>query len=140
MSLEQPGRMEEERRLAYVGVTRAMQQLYLTYAEMRRLYGSDSYNGPSRFLIEIPNEYVEEVRLGGAIARAFGTGKVATSTDAAKGEAGLLIGQRVAHKKFGEGVVLRYEGQGERARVQVNFAQVGSKWLMPGYANLEMLD
>ena len=132
--------MEEERRLAYVGVTRAMQQLYLTYAEMRRLYGSDSYNGPSRFLIEIPNEYVEEVRLGGAISRAFGTGKVATSTDAAKGEAGLRIGQRVAHKKFGEGVVLRYEGQGERARVQVNFAQVGSKWLMPGYANLEMLD
>ena len=140
MSLEEPGRMEEERRLAYVGVTRAMQQLYLTYAEMRRLYGSDSYNGPSRFLIEIPNEYVEEVRLGGAIARAFGTGKVATSTDAAKGEAGLRIGQRVAHKKFGEGGVFRYDGLGERARVQVNFAQVGSKWLMPGYANLEMLD
>ena len=108
MSLEEPGRMEEERRLAYVGVTRAMRQLYLTYAEMRRLYGSDSYNGPSRFLIEIPNEYVEEVRLGGAISRAFGTGTVATSTDAAKGEAGLRIGQRVAHKKFGEGVVLRY--------------------------------
>ena len=140
MSLEEPGRMEEERRLAYVGITRAMRQLYLTYAEIRRLYGNETYNGPSRFLIEIPNEYVEEVRLGGAIKKAFGAGKLGVDANAEKADGELRIGQRVAHKKFGEGVVLRYEGQGERARVQVNFAQVGSKWLMPGYANLEELD
>ncbi|MEE3278216.1 MAG: 3'-5' exonuclease, partial [Pseudomonadota bacterium] len=140
MSLEEPGRMEEERRLAYVGITRAMRQLYLTYAEIRRLYGTDSYNGPSRFLIEIPNKYIEEVRLGGAIRKAFGAGELGDGVNAAKADGELRIGRRVAHKKFGEGVVLRYEGQGDKARVQVNFAQAGSKWLMPSYANLEELD
>ena len=137
MSAEEPGRMEEERRLAYVGVTRAMRELYITYAETRRLHGQDSYNRPSRFLLEIPQQLLSEVRLGGAISRAvsspmFGQDEVIADT-------GLRMGQRVLHGKYGEGVVLQFEGSGERAKVEVNFAE-GSKWLMVGYANLEVLD
>ena len=137
-SAEEPGRMEEERRLAYVGVTRAMRQLYLTYAQMRRWFGSESINRPSRFLLEVPTDSMEEVRMGGAISRPvrrMGTGSRIAGTSA-----GLRVGQRVRHGKFGEGVVLQSEGNGERARIQVNFSKEGSKWLMLGYAGLETLD
>ncbi|MGE0625123.1 MAG: DNA helicase II [Pseudomonadales bacterium] len=138
MSAEEPGRMEEERRLCYVGITRAMRCLYLTYAETRRLHGTDTYNRPSRFLLEIPSALVSEVRMKGAVERPYG------SRDSAAGlfaddDGALRMGQRVLHKKFGEGVVLQCEGAGERARVQVNFPE-GAKWLMLGYANLEALD
>ncbi len=138
MSAEEPGRIEEERRLAYVGITRAMRCLYLTYAEARRLHGTDTYNRPSRFLLEVPSELVSEVRMKGAVERPYG------SMDAPAGlfaddDGALRMGQRVLHQKFGEGVVLQCEGAGERARVQVNFAE-GAKWLMLGYANLETLD
>jgi len=142
MSADEPGRMEEERRLAYVGITRAMRELYLTYAETRRLHGQDSYNRPSRFLLEIPQELVAEVRMNGAVERGFG----ATTSSASAGlfeenqETGLRIGQRVAHGKYGEGVILQMDGGGERAKVEVNFPDVGSKWLMVGYANLQSLD
>ncbi|HEY5646182.1 MAG TPA: DNA helicase II [Pseudomonadales bacterium] len=138
MSAEEPGRLEEERRLCYVGITRAMRCLYLTYAETRRLHGTDTYNRPSRFLLEIPGELVSEVRMKGAVERPYG------SQDSAAGlfaddDGALRMGQRVLHRKFGEGVVLQCEGSGERARVQVNFPE-GAKWLMLGYANLEALD
>jgi DNA helicase-2/ATP-dependent DNA helicase PcrA len=138
MSAEEPGRMEEERRLAYVGITRAMKALYLTYAETRRLHGNDTYNRPSRFLLEIPSELVSEVRMKGAVERPYG------SQERSAGlfdddSAALRMGQRVSHAKFGEGVVMQCEGNGERARVQVNFAE-GAKWLMLGYANLTTLD
>jgi len=138
MSAEEPGRMEEERRLCYVGITRAMRCLYLTYAETRRLHGTDTYNRPSRFLLEIPADLVSEVRMKGAVERPYGSRDVAAGryTD---DEGALRMGQRVLHKKFGEGVVLQCEGSGERARVQVNFPE-GAKWLMLGYANLEALD
>ncbi|MEM8768576.1 MAG: DNA helicase II [Pseudomonadota bacterium] len=138
MSAEEPGRIEEERRLAYVGITRAMRCLYLTYAEARRLHGSDTYNRPSRFLLEVPSELVSEVRMKGAVERPYGS----VDTPAglfADDDGALRMGQRVQHKKFGEGVVMQCEGAGERARVQVNFAE-GAKWLMLGYANLETLD
>jgi DNA helicase-2/ATP-dependent DNA helicase PcrA len=135
MSAEEPGRMEEERRLCYVGVTRAMKNLYLTYAETRRLHGVDSYNRPSRFLLEIPTELVSEVRMRGAVERPYAQ----ESGSLFDTGAGLAMGQRVLHRKFGEGVVLQCEGSGERARVQVNFTE-GAKWLMLGYANLETLD
>jgi DNA helicase-2/ATP-dependent DNA helicase PcrA len=138
MSAEEPGRLEEERRLCYVGVTRAMSSLYLTYAETRRLHGVDTYNRPSRFLLEIPTELVSEVRMKGAVERPYGNESTGGLFD--DGEAGLAMGQRVLHRKFGEGVVLQCEGSGERARVQVNFAEEGAKWLMLGYANLETLD
>ncbi|TNF86506.1 MAG: DNA helicase II [Gammaproteobacteria bacterium] len=138
MSAEEPGRMEEERRLCYVGITRAMQTLYLTHAETRRLHGTDTYNRPSRFLLEIPTELVHEVRMGGAVQRPYA--RSAEAEHAGGAEGGLRMGQRVVHAKFGEGVVLQAEGSGERARVQVNFAGAGAKWLMLGYANLQALD
>ena len=134
MSLDEPGRIEEERRLAYVGMTRAMRQLYLTYAETRRLYGTDSYNRPSRFLLEVPREYIQEVRISGDISRPL------SSRNSFSDDSGALrIGQRVSHDKFGEGIVMQSEGDGDRARVQINF-ESGAKWLMLGYANLQQLD
>ena len=134
----EPGRMEEERRLAYVGITRAMRQLYLTRAETRWMYGTDSYNPASRFLFELPDDTWQEVRLGGAVKRARFGAPAPRDIDADDGA--LRIGQRVHHGKFGEGIVMQSEGHGERARVQVNFAQAGAKWLMLGFANLETLD
>jgi DNA helicase-2/ATP-dependent DNA helicase PcrA len=136
MSNDEPGRMEEERRLCYVGITRAMKQLYFTYAEARRLHGMDTYNRPSRFLQEVPTELVQEVRLGGAVTRAMDTRR----SDDDEADYGLRIGQRVNHGTFGEGVVVQCEGHGERTRVQVNFRRDGAKWLMLGYAKLEPLD
>ncbi len=138
MSSEEPGRLEEERRLCYVGITRAMRQLYLTFAETRRLHGTDSYNRPSRFLLEVPQDLVREVRLRGAPVRPYGGPTPRPQLRSDEGE--LRVGQRVFHGKFGEGVVLQSEGQGERARVQVNFAGAGAKWLMMGFAKLEPLD
>jgi len=137
--------LEEERRLCYVGATRAMRQLYLTFAEQRRMHGMDSYGAPSRFLAEIPAELVEEVRPRVQVSRpAYVPAQRAPSapsrarfTDEAPG--GLKLGQRVRHAKFGEGVVLNLEGQGQNARVQVNFERQGIKWLMTGYANLEVV-
>ncbi len=138
MSAEEPGRIEEERRLCYVGLTRAMREIYLTHAETRRLHGSDTYNRPSRFLQEIPRELIHEVRMKGAVERPYGA--PAAVSAALPEEGALRMGQRVMHAKFGEGVVMQSEGAGERARIQVNFADAGAKWLMMGYANLEALD
>ena len=133
MSAEQPGRLEEERRLCYVGITRAKRQLYFTYAESRRVHGTDSYfSRPSRFISEIPRELIEDVRPRMTVKR-----PVAASENHSSAAAnGLRIGQRVMHGKFGEGMVLNCEGQGDQARVQVNFQSVGSKWLVLSYANL----
>jgi len=134
-SLNDAGGLEEERRLCYVGITRAMHQLYLSHAEQRRLYGVDSYAQPSRFLTEVPADFVEEVRPGIRVARpAF------SRTDRAASEGPeVRLGQRVRHGKFGEGVVLNCEGSGAHARVQVNFADTGTKWLVMSYANLELM-
>jgi DNA helicase-2/ATP-dependent DNA helicase PcrA len=144
--------LEEERRLCYVGTTRAMKRLYLTYAEQRRMHGVDSYGAPSRFIAEIPAELVEEVRPRVQVSRptyapgrpsSYGAGRSSSTpstqrfTDDVPG--GLKLGQRVRHQKFGDGVVLGLEGQGTNARVQVNFERQGSKWLMLGYANLEVV-
>jgi DNA helicase-2/ATP-dependent DNA helicase PcrA len=140
MSSEEPGRLEEERRLAYVGITRAMQELYLTYAESRRLHGQDSYNRPSRFLLEIPQDLLSEVRMKASTQGLFGSGYAAGGSSVLQEESnGMRMGQRVLHGKYGEGVVLQFEGNGERAKVQVNFAE-GAKWLMVGYANLQAID
>jgi DNA helicase-2/ATP-dependent DNA helicase PcrA len=131
MSAEDPERLEEERRLCYVGMTRAMHQLYLTHAETRRLHGSETYPFPSRFLREIPADLVEEVRGSGISRPARGTGVPAEPVN------GFRLGQRVSHPKFGEGVVLNTEGKGTSARIQVNFEAVGSKWLVLAYARLD---
>lgn len=133
-SLEDTDRLEEERRLCYVGITRTRQKLYLTHAETRRLYGKETYPRPSRFLREIPPEHLDEVRLkGGAMPSASISQHAMTATPAQ----GLNLGQRVRHSKFGEGVILQAEGEGAQARVQVNFAGAGIKWLMLAYAKLE---
>lgn len=139
MSLEDPGRLEEERRLAYVGITRAMQQLVITWAETRRLYGSETFNKVSRFVREIPGELIQEVRLGSQVSRPFGPAKGGLFADEATENTGFALGQRVEHALFGEGVVLNYEGQGAQARIQVNFDDEGSKWLMVAYAKLQPL-
>jgi DNA helicase-2/ATP-dependent DNA helicase PcrA len=133
MSLEEPGRLEEERRLCYVGVTRAMRQLYLTYAESRRINGSETFNRPSRFISEMPEEVIKEVRPQNSVVR---TSSAASRIANEVVGTDLKLGQRVFHQKFGEGVILNYEGEGSSARVQVNFSE-GSKWLVMGYANLE---
>jgi len=141
--------LEEERRLAYVGMTRAMQQLYITYAEQRRLHGMDTYGAPSRFIKEIPGELIEEVRARVPVARpqigGYGSGNGRSGSfmsgslrePVGNGRPGMGLGARVRHGKFGEGVILNLEGNGAHARVQVNFEQQGTKWLMLQYANLE---
>ena len=155
-SSEDPVQLEEERRLCYVGITRAKQLVYMTHAESRRLHGSDSYPTPSRFLKELPTDVLSEVRIGGGYAAPpgarmaasrreqgtrFGSARAAGRSGAQFQERpeGLTLGQRVRHTKFGEGVVLSYEGQGSHARVQVNFESAGSKWLVVSYAGLEAI-
>ena len=135
MSAEDPDRLEEERRLCYVGMTRAMQQLYLSYAETRRLHGSETYPLPSRFLREIPAEITEEVRARPSVSRPYSS--PSGSLQLAQESAGFSLGQRVSHQKFGIGTVLNAEGQGAAARVQVNFESAGTKWLVVSYANLQ---
>ncbi|WP_136254692.1 DNA helicase II [Onishia niordana] len=141
MSMEEPGRLEEERRLCYVGLTRAMQKLYLTHAELRRLHGKETFQRPSRFLREIPAEYLEEVRLRGQISRPVTAGHAPAQTSVNGGDdlPSLSLGQRVSHPVFGEGVILNAEGTGERARVQVSFEGEGDKWLVLGFAKLTPL-
>lgn len=145
MSAQEPGRMEEERRLCYVGITRAMRKLYITYAENRRLFGSETYNSPSRFIGEIPANLVHEVRLKTEISRPLyqaDYGKVGQFSDPAPDFDDLpplALGGRVEHARFGEGTVVQFEGNGPRARVQVNFDDAGSKWLVVAMAKLQPL-
>ena len=141
-SIADPDGLEEERRLCYVGITRAKQTLFVTYAEQRRLHGMDSFSQPSRFIAEIPDEYVEEIRPRVQVsrpvrsARSGSAGSLRKSADA---EMGVRLGQRVRHGKFGDGVILNYEGQGAHARVEVNFETAGTKWLVLSYANLDLM-
>ena len=138
-SSEESGRLEEERRLCYVGMTRAMEKLTLSHAEKRRLYGEEKYAPASRFLTEIPEEFTQQVRLQGSatpVSGYQGAGYQATKAKAVQEAAPVQLGQRVFHEKFGEGVVLNYEGEGRHARVQINFDDLGSKWLVMEYANL----
>lgn len=136
MSLEEPGRLEEERRLCYVGITRARQTLYITHAEVRRLHGQEHYSLPSRFISEIPAALIHTVRPRASIGRQAMSGLDDDFDYNQAAPEGFYVGQRVFHQKFGQGVLLNYEGQGSSARVQVNFDDAGSKWLVIAYANL----
>jgi DNA helicase-2/ATP-dependent DNA helicase PcrA len=138
-TIEDPDGLEEERRLCYVGTTRAMSELYLTYAEQRRLYGVDSVCQPSRFIGEIPGELIEEVRPRIHVSRPLYRRPGIERSGVVEPEGAVRLGQRVKHGKFGEGVVLNCEGAGAHARVQVNFATCGTKWLVMSYANLELM-
>lgn len=131
-SVEEPGRLEEERRLCYVGLTRAMQQLIISHAEVRRQYGREEYHRPSRFLRELPAELLNEVR----VKARYQTPTAARSLPDAASAAGLSLGQSVTHAKFGQGTILSVEGSGAHTRVQVKFAEHGDKWLVLAYANL----
>ena len=160
-SADAPERLEEERRLAYVGMTRAKQRLFVTYAETRRMYGQEHYHRPSRFISEIPSECVYEIKLGSAQSRpssaggyrsqssygssmGYGSGMSGGRTKPFDSQASHMkfnessfsLGQRVSHAKFGEGTVLNCEGDGDNARIQVNFDQFGAKWLVTTYAKL----
>jgi len=136
-SVEEPGRLEEERRLCYVGITRARQRVVLTCAERRRLYGSENYCLPSRFIGEIPASLLEEIRPRVSVSQPYRDTAPNANVYPDAAPATLQLGQHVRHRKFGEGVVTNYEGQGGSARVQVNFSGAGSKWLVVSYANLE---
>ncbi|GFO73154.1 DNA helicase II/ATP-dependent DNA helicase PcrA [Bathymodiolus japonicus methanotrophic gill symbiont] len=136
-SVDDIARLEEERRLCYVGMTRAMKLLYISYAESRRLYGKENHPRPSRFLKEIPAEQMQEIRLRASVSKPVSTN---TKAKVILGTSGRYqLGQRVRHEKFGEGVVLQVDGEGSQERVQINFANVGMKWLMLSYAKLEVV-
>ncbi|HAS3593476.1 TPA: DNA helicase II [Vibrio cholerae] len=138
MSAEEAGRLEEERRLCYVGMTRAMQKLYITYAEMRRLYGQDKYHKPSRFVRELPEGCLDEVRMKAQVSRPTSTGRFSqTVVKESFNETGFNLGSRVRHPKFGEGTIINFEGSGPQSRVQVAFNGEGIKWLVTAYARLE---
>ena len=145
MSLEEGDRLEEERRLCYVGITRAMQRLYISYAESRRLHGQETFNRPSRFVGEIPEGLMNEVRLKSSISRPVTARPTPTKEYDRWGRHQgletpvLALGQNVRHPLFGIGTVVNAEGSGPQARVQVNFESEGSKWLVLAYAKLESL-
>lgn len=128
LSIDDPKALEEERRLCYVGITRAMQKLFMTHAEQRRLHGKEVYHRPSRFLLEIPPELVDEIRFRTKVSRP-------TPFSSFKPEAKGLFhpGQEVAHRIFGDGVVLSVEGDGEEMKVKVRFPKVGTKILIASY-------
>jgi len=131
-------RLAEERRLCYVGLTRAMIKLTLCHAETRRLYGQEKFHAPSRFISELPEENIDYIRLKTQVRRAEPTyqqPKVTISQDVQ----GFKLGQQVMHPKFGEGTITAQEGAGDNSRLQVHFMGVGSKWLMTNYANLQPL-
>lgn len=161
------GTLEEERRLAYVGITRARQQLYLSHAESRRIHGVEQLCAPSMFLKEIPTETMHETRpRAGVLRPAFGgrgdgsgygggyrsgygagyggreaapVGRTAMTAATREGPGGYSLGARVRHPKFGEGTVLSFDGDGDRTRIEIRFAEGGNKWLMLSYANLQKL-
>jgi DNA helicase-2/ATP-dependent DNA helicase PcrA len=160
-SLGEPDQLEEERRLCYVGITRAMERLYLSHAWSRNLYGGTQYNPPSRFLDEIPARLVEEVQgrrrasrrsadgLGGS---SWGSGPSAHRervvdaavrprgpTPSGAERLGLATGDDVRHGTFGEGVVVALEGSGDKAEAVVHFREVGEKRLLLAWAPLEKL-
>ena len=138
-SAEDPKQLAEERRLCYVGMTRAMERLYLTHAESRNIYGIDSFSPVSRFIKEIPEELIYEIRVSTETEikdKGFEP-RIVGGTDHNVGK--FSLGDRVVHKSFGEGVILNYEGDGSNARVEVNFDNGGIKWLVLSFANLEKL-
>ena len=151
MSVNERDGLEEERRLCYVGMTRAMKKLLLSCAEYRHMHGQGHYHAPSRFLSEIPDELMTRVRPKLTVSKPSAYGienstyftqrkmKKAITQKIPQNDSGFNIGQRVKHEKFGAGYVLDCEGQGEHARIQIKFEKHGAKWLILQFANLSML-
>ncbi|BAU56650.1 ATP-dependent DNA helicase UvrD/PcrA [Halorhodospira halochloris] len=150
LSREDSARLEEERRLCYVGMTRARQRLLLTHAQRRRLHGRDQMTSPSRFLSEIPDRYIELIRPHMRVSRNDGLRDSGDTRQASVSPVspkfsdeppeGFSIGSRVRHSKFGEGVIMSSEGRGDNARLQVRFDGGDTKWLVAGFAKLEVMN
>lgn len=138
MSLDEANGLEEERRLCYVGMTRAKKKLFLSYAESRQQHGREQFNRPSRFLRELPEDCLDMIRF--SHAKRVTAAPEAFHNDFVDEPAhGLQFGQRVNHPRFGAGTICGAEGNGAHARVQVRFDTHGSKWLVLQYANLSIL-
>jgi DNA helicase-2/ATP-dependent DNA helicase PcrA len=136
---EAGGRFQEERRLCYVGITRAREHLCLSHAEVRRMHGSENHCRPSRFLDEIPPGLIQEIRPRMQVQRPWASARAPEyrkSNSNINQEWPFRLGEAVNHKKFGSGTVISFEGSGEHTRVQVNFNRAGAKWLVVAYANL----
>jgi DNA helicase-2/ATP-dependent DNA helicase PcrA len=139
MCLQSHHQLEEERRLCYVGMTRAKQKLYLTYAEKRTLHGRENYHSPSRFLSEIPGHLLDEVRRYRSVRPAYQTqsyGGQSALRPVQRTTLAFTIGDLVEHPIFGEGIVLAFEGQGSQTRVLIDFDEHGEKWMIALYAKL----
>jgi len=140
-AIDDPDALEEERRLCYVGMTRARYKLYMSHAEIRKLRGRESYQKASRFVKEVPEECVQQVRVNKSYSRPA-TASVSSSTTLAGdhlNEAGFAIGDRVYHPTFGEGTIVNYEGKDKSLRMQIKFKKLGNKWLVAQYAPLKKL-
>lgn len=120
--------IEEERRLCYVGITRAMQKLYISYAETRKHYGQETYQRPSRFIRELPQNLLSNLRTNQGFQK-----------DIIQASYQFKLGQQVHHTKFGSGIVLNYEEDGENSRIQIRFQTSGAKWLLCAYAKLTII-
>lgn len=138
MSTDEPNGLEEERRLCYVGMTRAREKLFLTYAESRHLYGMERLNSPSRFIYEVPEKLMEAIRPTTKISRPT-TSSYYDREDSQINDFPLQVGQRVRHQKFGTGIIINYEGSRENLRLQVKFDNHETKWLVASFANLEAI-
>ena len=136
-SFEEQGRLEEERRLAYVGITRAKKKLTISYAESRRLYAKEERHLPSRFIAELPRECIQEIRLRGTVTRAMNLAKVGSLSNTSAVENEWKMGQKVKHEKFGFGTVINVEGSDNHTRLQIAFQAQGIKWLIAHLAKLE---
>ena len=157
-ALGQTKELEEERRLAYVGITRARERLYLTRSSLRSAWGQPSYNPPSRFLSEIPEQHVEWKRTGATAApagpvsgvasslsssrsrsSARGASGFATSRSSEKPVVSLVVGDRVTHDQFGLGTVMAVKGTGANAEATIDFGEAKPKRLLLRYAPVEKL-
>ena len=141
-SKDEPHLLDEERRLCYVGMTRAMQSLTLSYASRRFIHGQSFYSLNSRFIDEIPRNflnYIKNPNSGDDERFSENTGTFSKKMVSSKSSSIYSIGQVVKHAKFGLGTIVNYEGSGDSMRLQIKFQKVGTKWLISSYANLELV-
>ena len=140
-SKDEPHLLDEERRLCYVGMTRAMKSLTLSYASRRFLHGQSFYSLSSRFLDEIPKSFLNYIKNESTENSYQGYEKNTNVSNKmiATSDSIYSIGQVVKHAKFGLGTILNYEGSGDSMRLQINFQKAGTKWLISSYANLEIV-
>ncbi len=139
--VNQPSNIDEERRLCYVGMTRAMQSLTLSHATRRSLYGETIYSRNSMFLDEIPSSFLNYIKneSSGSSYQGYEKNTNVSKKMVATSDSIYSIGHVVKHAKFGLGTIVNYEGSGDSMRLQINFQKVGTKWLISSYANLEIV-